>query len=100
MSPASPWWRRPGWSWRPHAAWVADNRGDHPRRSILRLTFGRSSLIAAAALAGGVVCWRVVEQRRSRQLSTEVDEAIAQGRAAADRLLDSGDRDDERFDQR
>jgi hypothetical protein len=66
----------------------------------VRLPFGRSGLIAAAALAGGVVCWRVVEQRRSRQVTSDIDDAIAQGRAAADRLLEAADRDQGRFDQR
>jgi hypothetical protein len=46
------------------------------------------------------VYWRVAEQRRAREVSAEIDEAIAEGRAAADRLL-AGDRPgDDQFDQR
>ncbi len=44
--------------------------------------------------------WRVAEQRRARQAGAEIDEAIAEGRAAADRLLAGGKPGDEQFDQR
>jgi hypothetical protein len=45
------------------------------------------------------VYWRVAEQRRSRQAGAEIDEAIAEGRAAADRLLAGSERGDEQFDK-
>jgi hypothetical protein len=45
------------------------------------------------------VYWRVAEQRRSRQVGAEIDEAIAEGRAAADRLLEGGKQGDEQFDK-
>ncbi|MEO8897624.1 MAG: hypothetical protein ABI352_01910 [Candidatus Dormibacter sp.] len=39
--------------------------------------------------------WRVAEQRRTRQVGAEIDEAIAEGRVAADRLLAGGKHGDE-----
>jgi hypothetical protein len=46
------------------------------------------------------VYWRVAEQRRSREASAEIDDAIAEGRAAADRLLESSRPEGEQFDER
>ena len=65
----------------------------------MRFPFGRSGLFAAAALSGAIVYWRVAEQRRTRQVGAEIDEAIAEGRAAADRLLAGTERGDEQFDK-
>ncbi|HEY7925947.1 MAG TPA: hypothetical protein VIG86_00840 [Candidatus Dormibacteraeota bacterium] len=64
------------------------------------MPFGRKGLLAAAAVSGAIVYWRVAEQRRARQAGAEIDEAIAEGRAAADRLLAGGKPGDEQFDQR
>lgn len=66
----------------------------------MRLLTRRSGLLAASALAGAVVCWRVVEARRERQLAAEIDDAIEQGRAAADRLLNDAPAGDAQFDER
>jgi hypothetical protein len=46
------------------------------------------------------VYWRVAEQRRSRRVGAEIDEAIAEGRAAADRLLAGSQKEDQQFDER
>jgi hypothetical protein len=46
------------------------------------------------------VYWRVAEQRRSREVSAEIDDAIAEGRAAADRLLAGSAPEAEQFDER
>jgi hypothetical protein len=46
------------------------------------------------------VYWRVAEQRRSREVSAEIDDAIAEGRAAADRLLAGSASEAEQFDER
>ncbi|HEX4579978.1 MAG TPA: hypothetical protein VH498_08255 [Candidatus Dormibacteraeota bacterium] len=67
---------------------------------MLRFPFGRRGLLAAAAISGAIVYWRVAEQRRSREASAEIDDAIAEGRAAADRLLAGSAPEAEQFDER
>jgi hypothetical protein len=64
----------------------------------LRLPLGRSGLFAAAALAGAIVYWRASEQRRSRRVEDEIDEAITEGRDAAERLLGEPVPDRRQFD--
>jgi cytidylate kinase len=63
-----------------------------------RLSLGRSGLIAAAAVAGAVVYWRASVRQRSRDLA-EIDEAVAEGRDAAQRLLGDSEAVDPPFDQ-
>jgi hypothetical protein len=76
---------------RPRGGLVADNRQDTIQGShILRLSLGRSSLLAAAAVAGAVVYWRAAERQRARQVA-EIDEAVAEGSDTARRLLSDHD---------
>jgi hypothetical protein len=79
---------------------VADNPASiHHWSEALRFPLGRSGLLAAAAVAGAIVYWRANERQRSRHAG-EIDEAIAQGRAAADAVLGDGEADSRPFDQR
>ncbi len=66
----------------------------------MRLPLGRKGLLAAAALAGAVVSWRVVEQRRSRRIAGEIDDAIDEGRKTAEGLMNGTEKDRPPFDQR
>ena len=66
----------------------------------MRLPLGRKGLLAAAALAGAVVSWRVVEQRRSRRIAGEIDDAIDEGRKTAEGLMNGTEKDRPQFDQR
>jgi hypothetical protein len=57
----------------------------------LRIPFGRRGLLAAAAIAAGVVYWRVRVARREADdlewdadIHAAVDEGVAAGRAAAE----------------
>jgi Flp pilus assembly protein TadB len=65
----------------------------------MRLSLGRSSLLAAAAVAGAFVYWRATDRRRSRHLE-EIDEAISEGRDVADSSGGGEVPDDLPFDQR
>jgi hypothetical protein len=77
--------------WRLRGGWVVDNLATTAYGSkVLRLSIGRSGLIAAAAVAGAIVYWRANERQRSRRLAGEIDDAIAEGREAAATAL-SGD---------
>jgi hypothetical protein len=76
----------------PRGGWVVDNPPTTLIGStVLRLSVGRSGLIAAAALAGAIVYWRANERQRSRRLAGEIDDAIAEGREAAAAAADSED---------
>jgi hypothetical protein len=50
-------------------------------------------------VAGAVVYWRAMERQRARQVA-EVDEAVVEGREAAQRLLEDEDGTVRPFDQR
>jgi hypothetical protein len=50
-------------------------------------------------VAGAVVYWRVGAQRRARG-AEEIDEAIAEGRAATERVLRGAEPDSQQFDER
>jgi hypothetical protein len=50
-------------------------------------------------VAGAVVYWRVGAQRRAR-VAGEIDDAIAEGRAATERLLRDEAADNRPFDER
>ena len=54
----------------------------------MRFPFGARGLLAAAALAGGVVYWRATSRRRAERLEAAVDDAIAEGRRVAATLDD------------
>jgi hypothetical protein len=47
-----------------------------------------------------VVSWRVVEQRRSRRIAREIDDAIDEGRKTAEGLMNGTEKDRPPFDQR
>ncbi|MBJ7610235.1 MAG: hypothetical protein JF887_12510 [Candidatus Dormibacteraeota bacterium] len=56
----------------------------------MRFPTGRSALLAVAAVAGAAVYWRGGAVPR-RQLGRDIDDAIAEGRATAERLLARSD---------
>jgi hypothetical protein len=79
---------------------VADNPGTTNHGStVLRFPLGGSGLFAAAAIAGAIVYWRASERQRSRRQAGEIDEAIAQGREAAEAALRGSEVTGRPFDQ-
>jgi Flp pilus assembly protein TadB len=66
----------------------------------VRLSVPRSGLLAAAAVAGAIVYWRANERRRFQRQADEIDDAITEGRQAAEAMLSTSEADSQPFDQR
>lgn len=58
------------------------------------LPLGRRGLVSAAAIAAGVVYWRVRGSRQSKQWERSIDDAVAQGAAAGRKAADADARHD------